>query len=57
MPRQERWQDRSQASRCGRQASASDEPTQYSIFQVQLALQSRQQASDFQTEAARPPCG
>ena len=45
-PRQERWQARSQASRCGRQASASAARTQYSIFQVQLALQSCQQASD-----------
>ena len=31
--------------------------TQYSIFQVQVDLQSRQQASEFQTEAARLPCG
>jgi len=57
MPRQERWQDRSQASRRGRHASASLEPTQYSILQVQVVLQSRQQASEAQTEAARLLCG
>ncbi len=56
-PRHERWQERSQASKLGRQASGLDEPTQYSIFQVQADLQSRQQASEAQTEAARWPCG
>ena len=40
-----------------RPAGVGDAPprTQYSIFQVQLELQSRQQASETQTEAARLP--
>ncbi len=56
-PRHERWQERSQASRLGRQASGLAEPTQYSIFQVHSALQPRQQESEAQTDAARLPCG
>ena len=51
--RQERWQDRSQASAEGRQRSASVVLTQASIFQAQLDAQPRQQASEAQIEAAR----
>ena len=57
MLRQERWQVRSQALRWGRQASAPAEGVQLSIRQVQLAVQSRQQASLAQIEAERAPCG
>jgi len=55
--RHARWQERSQPSRCGTQASAPLARTQLSIFQVQLALQSFQQASEAQTEVERWLCG
>jgi hypothetical protein len=51
--RQARWQERSQASRRGTQASAPSARTQLSIAQVQLARQSRQQASETQIDAER----
>ena len=57
LERQERWQARSQLSRCGRQLSASIAVTQDAMVQVHSVLHSRQQASDTQIAVERRAAG